>query len=384
MVTQRAGLPTPQNRKVRKRGLLAIAWIPLCLSSVTSCSGNDRHADDRRLAEREVRALQLVRVDSLVLALPEGQVQGITAFRRYKGGYLVLDGFAAKVHVFDAQGQHVLTFGGKGDGPGEFRDPMDIDRFHDSLLVLDPARGGVLHTLTPDGEWVATERLPLPHPAFGIQVGGEEIFVMTYGPRTPEQESQEGADILWILDKNLEIVGRGCPMEAGYMESYARNGRVGRTLLGAFNVLDSLVYCIQSISPAVVILNRNNHEFRRVVAVPPFYRGPVDEPFTLNQKAVFAFLATWTAHRSIYGLEGGSGFVSVYSQFNEQDGGFRYWILRCDLDAMLAVRGCGATETRQQPVLVTPDGKVYLEEDVRPDQSPVIGIYRMTRRASSR
>lgn len=60
------------------------------------------------------------------------------------GGIAVLDGQAAEVRLFDAAGQYRGTLGGKGDGPGEFRSPVDLAVVSgDTLAVYDPVPGRV-------------------------------------------------------------------------------------------------------------------------------------------------------------------------------------------------------------------------------------------------
>lgn len=60
-------------------------------------------------------------------------VSGAASFARIKGlqvlasgDIVVLDAIARKVRVFDPAGQHLATFGGEGDGPGEFQEPFGI------------------------------------------------------------------------------------------------------------------------------------------------------------------------------------------------------------------------------------------------------------------
>lgn len=351
--------------------------LAACLLVVMSgCSDSDSDRGYRKLSEREVGVLDLSRIDSLVLAIPEGRILGVRDFKRSDKGYLVLDGYSAKGHLFDIRGRHLATFGGKGDGPGEFRDPMGVAFYHDSLLVLDPSRRA-LTTLAPDGGWIATEPLPLPHAGTALQTRGDEVYVLTYGPSTPQQLRKDGAEILWVLDKELETQWRTCPAEPGYLESDARNGRIGSTQYGAFDVVDSLVFCVQSISPSVAIVNRYNGKTERTTVAPPFYREPVDTLLTLNQKAMFAWLGSWTAQINIFALARGAGFVSAYSRFDEAQGTFRYWLFHCSLDATLHPGRCSVAATMRKPLLVTPDGTVFLEEEVDPDGPPVIGVYRI-------
>jgi len=55
----------------------------------------------------------------------------------------VLDGQARHVRVFDSAGTYVDTFGGGGEGPGEFRVPIGIAVSDGRVLVRDPANGRV-------------------------------------------------------------------------------------------------------------------------------------------------------------------------------------------------------------------------------------------------
>jgi len=51
----------------------------------------------------------------------------------------VLDGFAQQIHVFDSEGAHLRTVGGKGEGPGEFRMAQALVMGPgDTLWVTDP------------------------------------------------------------------------------------------------------------------------------------------------------------------------------------------------------------------------------------------------------
>ena len=55
----------------------------------------------------------------------------------------VLDGQARHVRVFDSAGVYVNTFGGRGEGPGEFRVPIGIAVSGGRVMVRDPANARV-------------------------------------------------------------------------------------------------------------------------------------------------------------------------------------------------------------------------------------------------
>ena len=64
----------------------------------------------------------------------------------------VLDGQARHVRVFDSAGTYVNTFGGGGEGPGEFRVPIGVAVSNGRVLVRDPANGRVQLFVLETGE----------------------------------------------------------------------------------------------------------------------------------------------------------------------------------------------------------------------------------------
>ena len=77
------------------------------------------------------------------------------------GGLVVLDAGSRELRWFDASGDHVGIAGGRGQGPGEFLNPVVLPQFQsDSLLIFDRARraftwvaldGSGERTARPDG-----------------------------------------------------------------------------------------------------------------------------------------------------------------------------------------------------------------------------------------
>ena len=53
-----------------------------------------------------------------------GQLKGLVPLEG--GGFAVYESQAAEIRVFAADGSHVATHGGRGEGPGEFRDPNGL------------------------------------------------------------------------------------------------------------------------------------------------------------------------------------------------------------------------------------------------------------------
>lgn len=349
--------------------ILAIGVLAL------ACEAPAPEADSyRTMSSDEVSPLELVRIDSLVLTIPSGLIGWVTDFQRYDGRYYLLDAYDKMVHVFDSGGSHLLSFGGKGSGPGEFIRPLALAFDRDEVLVIDPGQSTLMDAFGDDGTFHSAEYLPLPRIPMSIEVVEGDLYVMTAG--APDSAGG-GWELLTVIDSNFEVVGRGCRIDARTVASKLSRGIVGIFQASAVAVLDGRVYCTQPISPIVQVMGPDGRALGRVAVAPPFYRTPVDRPITLNQKEMFKYVAGFTAHNAFYPLRDGPGFVSVYSSWDVESGSYRYWLFRCTLDADWGVHDCAAMESRKLPVLITPEGEVFLLENGEADGPPVVGIYRL-------
>ena len=81
--------------------------------------------------------------------------------RRLSDGSLaVANGGSSEVRLYSAEGSHIASLGGEGDGPGEFRAIVGLDNAGDSVIVLD-ANGRVTF-FAPDLALLGTYTVPLP------------------------------------------------------------------------------------------------------------------------------------------------------------------------------------------------------------------------------
>ncbi len=374
----------PFVRLGRGRKSPVVAWNGIAAGLVTlslACTEGapaGSPSSIRKMEASEITSLTLVRLDSLVLRTHDGMVQGISDFVRYAEGFAVVDRFSKHVHLFDTAGKYRLSFGGNGDGPGEFRDPMGVAIDGAEILVVDPGRGRAINTFDSQGAFVAVEQLPIHHAPIALHADGGKVYVLANGAHDPVQLAQEGDETLWVLGEELEVLGRGCSQDPRYVESLKRRGRIDRIEGGSISVQGGRIFCAQVISPVIEVMDTTGIPLGTVRVAPPFYKTPIDSPFVANDKVFFGFLSQWTSHRKVFGLRDGAGFVSVYGQFDETRSGFRYWLFRCGLDADLRVSDCASIALAKKPLLVTPDGDVYLEEDTGPSEPPVVGHYAMT------
>jgi hypothetical protein len=100
---------------------------------------------------------------SLVIGVVEGEVpyqlfRVTDATRLSDGRIAVLNGGTSELRFYDPQGLHLGSVGGQGDGPGEFRYPIDLLRLEgDTLLIWDTA-ANVRTWFDGDGGFIRSER----------------------------------------------------------------------------------------------------------------------------------------------------------------------------------------------------------------------------------
>lgn len=103
----------------------------------------------------------------------------------------LFDPTSGLVSVFDRSGDHVWTFGGKGEGPGEFRGWAELRATPDGHIIAWDEAAGRLTEFEPDGGIVRTT------PAHtGAMIAGRDLTVLNDGDlalRVPSANPSEGA-----------------------------------------------------------------------------------------------------------------------------------------------------------------------------------------------
>ena len=133
------------------------------------------------------------------------RVQGIKGFE--DGSFLVVDGGSRQLRFFDAQGGPTHRVGRKGEGPGEFEDPILVPLVGlDSLLVWDrylqrfqyfSPDGQSNHTLRLVDRWPAGGRPP--HGAVGSRMLLDEWEIDWFVPASQQTHGPKdtGVNFLW-------------------------------------------------------------------------------------------------------------------------------------------------------------------------------------------
>ena len=92
---------------------------------------------------------------------PNHEFFRVRGMRRLSDGSLaVANGGSNEVRLYSADGSHIASLGGEGDGPGEFRAIVGFDNAGDSLIVLDAS--GRVTFFAPDRALLGTFSVPLP------------------------------------------------------------------------------------------------------------------------------------------------------------------------------------------------------------------------------
>jgi len=170
--------------------------------------------------------------------------------RRPDGSLMIADGSSREVRVFSADGEFLGSFGGSGDGPGEFRSLRRIENAGDTLLALGRGRVTVAaHDLTLvrtfsidpwtmdlhylDGGWILPEvsRPVLPMDGLAGPVRRPEPLVLldSEGTRIDSVGEMPGAEV-YVLVRDGSYVG-AAPHFFGKRSHVAALGR--HILLGS-------------------------------------------------------------------------------------------------------------------------------------------------------
>lgn len=156
----------------RGTATLLLAVLPAISCSQGSESGTHDHDADGAEARNNPEAVQLPPpADTIWRIKPEpalvlGQFEELEhqqfyqirgAVRLSTGVVVVLDGASREMRAFSPDGAHLWTAGGPGDGPGELRNPVHLEKLPGDILQVQDGVARIRYG--PDGSVVAHEQL---------------------------------------------------------------------------------------------------------------------------------------------------------------------------------------------------------------------------------
>ncbi len=359
-----------------KSGRLLAGAVCVAALAAAGCRSEPRSRSEvdlasfRRLGPGEVAALSLVKVDSVSLGTSDRDVSQITDLKVWSGRYYVLDGATKSVRVFDHRGRLTNTIGRQGRGPGEFVDPAAIAFQGERMLVADPGAGNRLSVFEKDGRFAEEVAFHTPTAPVAVATAGDRVVTM--GVMVPSGTRPEDMNALAVSSARGDVLGRGCAIDPRYVESRERDGVIAHYDFGSLSTDGARMYCTQSITPVVQVMDRAGHAVRQIRLAPPFYVPPHDRKLSMNQKAIFDFMSSFTSHVRLFPLA--DGFVSVYSRFDPATGENRYHLFVC---RGASEARCGVARNVGKPLYMDAAERVYVEEPIQLNRPARIGIYRI-------
>ncbi|MEX2374383.1 MAG: 6-bladed beta-propeller [Dehalococcoidia bacterium] len=171
------------------------------------------------------------------------------------GGAAVLNRSSKQIRLFDSSGRFVRTLGGRGDGPGELRDPIAIDLLRsDSIAVWDWSQGRITVYAWADGghrSVLLSSPAVNPTGSFGTVDRGEKgtTFLIGSNPQAHFGGDTEGGHHFLHI---LQYSSQGHLLDTLRVLPYGRslwvdeaNREVGQPWFqprGLFHVRDGLLY----------------------------------------------------------------------------------------------------------------------------------------------
>ncbi len=123
------------------------------------------------------------------------------------GDIFVTDGYGnSRAHRFTANGEHVLSWGEPGTGPGQFSLPHNLVVLDDGRVVVCDRENFRLQVFTKDGEYIQQIHLHRPQAICVGRGDDQSIYVTETRPPTV-QEGVPGLGLrIRVLDRNFDEI----------------------------------------------------------------------------------------------------------------------------------------------------------------------------------
>lgn len=129
------------------------------------------------------------------------------AVSRATGDIFVSDGYGnSRVHRFDKDGKHLLSWGEPGSDPGQFSLPHNICMWGDDRVVVCDRENFRLQAFTIEGEFVDHWHIHHPMSIAAGRNGDEAFYVGEMGPPPVQAGVPELGNRVSVVNRNGQIV----------------------------------------------------------------------------------------------------------------------------------------------------------------------------------
>ncbi len=214
--------------------------ICLMIPLVLSCGKPPEEADTSETT---------LQCDTLRVVCEIGELMGdslyvfgdITSAEPVPEGVAVLDIHSCLISFFNDQGQYIRSFGGHGEGPGEFLLPIDFAVLSDGRIAVADLMGRKIDILSPEGELLntlLTDEQILPYRMDAVS--DSTFFVYYYSTKPFADQTNMGFQVeLWdasgyrseVWSCRDDYDGADFKFAPGYIQCCTGNGLIYLSLM---------------------------------------------------------------------------------------------------------------------------------------------------------
>lgn len=304
---------------------------------------DDVSFDFVRQPDDSERALALRPLSSVPLGLrPEDAPTSVRDVALGVDATFILDATARQLRGYDATGALRFAVGTWGTDDAQFDTPVALRLQHDTLVVLDLSHTDHIQWYGLDGRYLGAHAFSLEEGGTAIELLGRTTLLATLAGRRHGDRRYTAM----AVDEHGRARWSACPRAPQYDASERGGGAAARYAFRTLSRLDDRFFCVQPLSPVVLIHDTTGRYLGASRRAPAAYGAAPHRAQSLNVREIQRFESEWTAHQAMYPTR--AGFLSVYARWDTTSGTNRYLLFSCD-SARGPVR-CGSLWTPHQPV----------------------------------
>ncbi len=171
---------------------------------------------------------------------------GFGSFDKDKNGCIYINDYRnSKILKFDRQGKFLLSFGRKGEGPGEFSFIKNFKVFEDKVIVWG---GRKFSTFDIDGKFIEEKKVKKYY--YPVVIAGEKQFIVIFNKETEDKKSRFRVRINALIDSDENVLttlfkakdsGSTTIKKKDFVFSFY-SPRITKDIKTAYNVNKKLIY----------------------------------------------------------------------------------------------------------------------------------------------